>query len=122
MPVVVVIEDDKLNRAFFETALQSNGFEVSSAGNAEDGLKLIRELSPDAVVMNAGLPGMDGLDATRALKHDPSLAHIPVLVVSSQSSGDFRQRAHEAGGDSFLQKPFGASALREAIHRLLGET
>lgn len=119
MSLVVIVEDDKLNRTFFESALQANGHEVIATSSAEQGLAVIRERLPDVVVMNAGLPNMNGLEATRVLRADPQIAHIPVLIVSSQSSSDFRQIALDAGGSDFLQKPFGAVVLRDAINRLL---
>ena len=77
---ILIIEDNLLNLELATDLLEANGFAVSSAHTAEEGLRLARELPPDLVLMDFSLPGMDGLTATKNLKADPATRQILSLI------------------------------------------
>ncbi len=119
MATIVIIEDDELNRAFFETVLQTFGYSVCVTKDAHEGLLLIRRMQPDAVIMDTSLPGLNGLDAVQMLKDDPNLRHIPVLGLTVYTEPEVRTQMLASGFDSTLVKPFDTSALRRALGMLL---
>jgi len=102
---ILIIEDNLLNLELVTDLLETNGFIVSSAQTAEDGLRLARELLPDLVLMDFSLPGMDGLTATRQLKADPATHHLPVVGLTANAMKGDQESALEAGCDGYLTKP-----------------
>ena len=80
---VLIIEDNELNMKLVRSMLNLAHYQVLEAKDAEDGILLAREHSPDLIPMDIQLPGMDGLDATKILKNDPILKHIPVVALTS---------------------------------------
>jgi two-component system cell cycle response regulator DivK len=103
---VVVIEDNPVNVKLISLLLRSAGYEVISAFNAEEGLELISTEMPALVLMDIQLPGMDGIEATRVLKADPSLAHIPVVALTSYAMKGDEEKMLAAGCDGYMPKPF----------------
>jgi CheY-like chemotaxis protein len=102
---ILIIEDNPSNLELATDLLEANGFVVSSAQTAEAGLRLARELLPDLVLMDFGLPGMDGLSATRALKFDPVTRHLIVVGLTAHAMKGDTEIAYKAGCDGFLTKP-----------------
>jgi two-component system cell cycle response regulator DivK len=101
---VLLVEDHPLNRKLFRDILEIE-FEVVEATSAEEAQDILRTLSPDLILMDIQLPGMDGLTLTRLLKSDPSTATIPVLAVSAHAmSGDIA-RARAVGCADYITKP-----------------
>jgi CheY-like chemotaxis protein len=102
---VLIIEDNPLNLELFADLLEVNGFTVHSASTAEEGLRLARELQPDLVLMDFGLPGMDGLEAIRNLKVNPATRHLTVVGVTSHAMKGDEETARKAGCDGYMTKP-----------------
>ena len=102
---ILVIEDNPLNLELVTDLLEANGLTVYSAQTADEGLRLARELLPDLVLMDFGLPGMDGLAATRQLKADPATRHLPVVGLTSHAMMGDEEIARKAGCDGYLTKP-----------------
>jgi len=109
--LVLVIDDDELNLKLVRTILVRQGYRVAVAPTAEEGLALARRESPDLVLMDIRLPGMDGLEATRQLKADPLTRHIPVVAVSAYAMAEDRLRAAEAGCAGYITKPLDHAAF-----------
>jgi two-component system, OmpR family, response regulator PrrA len=110
---LLVVEDDADVRASLERGLRLSGFAVRSAQDGPGALRAVHERVPDAVVLDLGLPGMDGVavvSALRAMDHD-----VPVCVLSARDSVDDRVVGLEAGADDYVVKPF---ALAELVARL----
>ena len=105
MPRVLVIEDTPANMALAVFLLESAGYAVSSATNAEAGLALVREQQPDLVLMDIQLPGMDGLQATALLKADPTTRAIPVVALTALAMKGDSERILAAGCDGYIAKP-----------------
>jgi two-component system response regulator PrrA len=112
-PDLLVVEDDEQVRTSLERGLRLSGFAVRSASDGPAALRAVHEQVPDAVVLDLGLPGMDGVavvTALRAMDHD-----VPVCVLSARDSVDDRIVGLEAGADDYMVKPF---ALTELVARL----
>lgn len=119
---ILVVEDNEDNRIIYGTMLRAHGFAVKEASGAETAIALIRETPPDLVLMDIGLPRMDGLEATRQLKSDPSTASVPVLALTAHALVAERQRALDAGVDGYLVKPIGVAALIREVERAIGRS
>lgn len=112
-PDLLVVDDDADVRASLERGLRLSGFAVRSAEDGPGALRAVHERVPDAVVLDLGLPGMDGVavvTALRAMDHD-----VPVCVLSARDTVDDRVVGLEAGADDYMVKPF---ALTELVARL----
>jgi two-component system cell cycle response regulator DivK len=119
LPTVLIIEDNEDNGIIYATYLAHLGFAVEVAEDAERGLAMIRERPPHVIVMDVGLPGMDGNAATRLLKDDPVTRHIPVVVLTAHAQREDEERALAAGCDAFLTKPLEPRALGAELRRIL---
>ena len=99
--------------------LHVSGYRVAQAGSAVEGLSLALQNSPDAIVMDLSMPGMDGFEATRRLKADPRTSHIPVLAVSGRVETHVGDEASAAGCDGFIVKPSPAIEVMRALAALI---
>jgi two-component system cell cycle response regulator/two-component system cell cycle response regulator DivK len=102
---VLLIEDNLLNTELATDILQAHRFEVCHAQTAEEGVRLARTISPDLILMDISLPGMDGLEATRALKADPLTCRVPVIALTAHAMKGDAELARQAGCDGYLTKP-----------------
>jgi phosphoribosyl 1,2-cyclic phosphodiesterase/CheY-like chemotaxis protein len=118
---VVLIEDDADIRVVAEKALRGSGYELFSAGDGESGLQLIKEKRPDVVVLDLMMPRMHGFTVCQAVKSDPSLRHIPILVTSAKSYPVDVARARELGADYYLMKPYDMRELLDTVKVLAGD-
>jgi CheY-like chemotaxis protein len=116
-PLVLVIEDHEDTRVLLKTMLEMRGYRVALAGDGEEGVRLARRVRPRVVIMDATLPGLDGLAATRRIRSDSKLARVPVVFLSGHAQPDFRARALDAGGTDFLVKPVALEDLASVIER-----
>jgi CheY-like chemotaxis protein/anti-sigma regulatory factor (Ser/Thr protein kinase) len=114
-PVVVVIEDDRRSLDLLTLYLEGAHADVVPASTGEEGLAAVRRLRPAAVVLDIGLPGMDGWDLMAAVKDDPVTAGVPVVVVSVL---DERARGLASGAASYLVKPVSRDELLSALRQV----
>ena len=104
-PLVLVVEDHDDTRLLLKTLLELRGVSVVEAGGGEEAVALFERERPDLVLMDAVLPGMDGLAATRRMRCVASLKAVPIIFLSGRAEPDFRTLALEAGCDGYLTKP-----------------
>jgi two-component system cell cycle response regulator DivK len=116
---VLLVEDNEDNRTIYTTILRHCGHEVAEAATGEEGIRLARELRPGVILMDVAMPGIDGWEATRRLKADPETAHIPVVALTAHAMAEDRQRAADAGCESYLAKPVEPRKVVEEVERLL---
>ena len=102
---VLIIEDNELNMKLVRSMLQLGQYQVLEAVDAEDGIQLARKQLPNLILMDIQLPGMDGLEATRLIKNDPDLSHIPVIALTSYAMRGDEERAILAGCSGYMAKP-----------------
>lgn len=120
MSKILCVEDSEDNLFTLHKRLSMAGFEVKVAANGAEGVDWAKTLHPDLIVMDLRLPGMDGWEATRRLKTQPETKHIPIIVVTADTSEKSREKAFAAGCDEFETKPVNFEKLVKTIHALLG--
>lgn len=118
---ILLIEDDRDSRYVYGTALRRAGYEVMEATDGAEGILLARRHQPNLIVMDLGLPQVDGWSATATLKSDPATSDIPVVAVTVHVQAIERERARGVGCDSFLDKPCSPTRLVGEITRVLHE-
>jgi two-component system, OmpR family, KDP operon response regulator KdpE len=107
-PLVLLVEDEERMRKFVRIALASNGYRVVEASTGEEGVSLASEHTPDVVVLDLGLPGIDGFEVTRRLRE---WSAVPIIVLSARGQEQDKVRALNEGADDYLTKPFGPAEL-----------
>jgi DNA-binding NtrC family response regulator len=117
---ILVIDDEHDIVVVFERFLKSIGHAVQSASNAEDGIDKIRKHSPDLVIMDVKLPGMDGLTAVEKIREFN--ARLPILVITAHGTLDTAVRATKVGAFDYLTKPIDVDKLKDAVGRALDRT
>ena len=105
---VLIVDDEIAIRRFLRTSLQANGYTVYEASNGDAALVEVVNRRPDLVILDLGLPGMDGLEVTRQLRE---WSHVPILVLSVKDQERDKIAALDAGADDYLTKPFGVGEL-----------
>jgi CheY-like chemotaxis protein len=105
MPRLLIVEDNAENRDMLSRRLARRGFTIAVAEDGRSGVAAVREARPDLVLMDLGLPEIDGCEATRRLKADPDTSAIPVIALTAHALAEDRARALAAGCDEFDTKP-----------------
>ena len=113
---VLVIEDDKSICSFMTTSLCGNGYRVTSAHTGREGMSLTASLCPDVILLDLGLPDMDGCDILRHLR---TWSHTPVIIISARSEEQEKVKALDMGADDYITKPFGTAELMARIRTSL---
>jgi len=117
---VLVIEDHEENRRILRYLLASAGIEMLEAVTGEAGVAAAERERPDLILMDIQLPGLDGYEATRRIKANPELRHIPIIVVTSYALSGDDVKAFAAGCDAYVTKPFVPRELLAKIRGYLG--
>jgi putative two-component system response regulator len=110
-PTVLVVEDDPSNRALLTALLERAGYRAVTANDGPSGLAAALEIAPDLLLLDVGLPGMDGLEMCRRLRADPRTVTLPVVLLTGRTSVDDVVAGLDAGADDFLAKPFHEAEL-----------
>jgi len=121
MPKLLLVEDNEMNRDMLSRRLQRKGYSVVIAHDGEQGLALACSEIPDLILMDIGLPFMDGCEVTRRLKANPRTRHIPVIALTAHALVSDREKAFDAGCDDYDTKPIEFGRLSEKIDNLLVE-
>ena len=119
MSKILIVEDNEMNRDMLSRRLTRKGYEIEMAVDGQEGLDKMRSWSPDVVLMDMGLPVLDGWEATSQAKADSELAGIPIIALTAHAMEADRQKALAAGADDFDTKPVNLSGLLEKIENQL---
>ena len=119
MTTIMLVEDNEASRDALSRRLERRGYRVLPAADGREAVSLAIEASPDLILMDLGLPVLDGWDATRQLKEDPATRHIPIIVLSAHAMTSDRDMALAVGGDDFDTKPIRFQILLGKIESLL---
>ena len=111
-PLVLVVEDEPQLRRYLRTTLTANGYRMEEALGGEEALRLAAALRPDLVLLDLGLPDLDGLEVTQRLRE---WSPVPIIVVSARGQEEDKIRALDRGADDYLTKPFGSGELLARI-------
>ena len=109
--IILYIEDNYHNRRIVRKILQSRGYTLVEAEDGVSGLAMVHELKPPLVLLDIGLPGMDGLEVVGRIKADPKLRNTPVIALTASAMSGDRERFLDAGCDDYLSKPIQAMEL-----------
>jgi CheY-like chemotaxis protein len=108
---ILVVEDNPLNLELVTDLLEASGFTVYHARTGEEGLRAARALSPDLILMDLSLPGLDGLAATRALRADAATRHLTIIALTAHAMRGDDAIALRAGCNGYLTKPIDTRTL-----------
>jgi DNA-binding response OmpR family regulator len=118
-PRVLIVEDEPNIVLSLEFLLQREGYETSTAVDGEEALALVRQVRPDAVLLDIMLPRRNGYEVCQAIKADPELRAIPVIMVSAKGQEVEIQKGLELGAAAYVTKPFGNAEILEAVRAVL---
>jgi two-component system cell cycle response regulator DivK len=119
MKRVLVVEDTEDNRKIIRDLLTSAGYETIEAVTGEEGVAMAAEHRPDLILMDVQLPVLDGYEATRRIKANPALRHIPVIAVTSYALSGDEEKTRAAGCDAYVAKPFSPRLLLAKVRGFL---
>ena len=118
---ILYVEDNELNRKMLRHLLRATSYRLIEAPDGETGISMAREQHPDLILMDVQLPKISGIEATRALRSEPSTAATPIIAITSFALSGDEQRAKEAGASAYLAKPYSPFALLAMIQKLVPE-
>lgn len=116
---LLLVEDNEDNRDMLSRRLERKDFDVTLAVDGLDGINKAKENIPDLILMDMSLPVMDGWQATRALKDDPSTKNIPIIALTAHAMSSDRDKAMDAGCDDYDTKPVDLKRLLGKIEKLI---
>jgi DNA-binding response OmpR family regulator len=117
--LVLVADDDEDIRSLVRYRLVANGFEVVTAVNGEEALRLAAERSPDLAILDVMMPRLDGFEVTRRLRADEATRTIPVILLTSRAQEADVTQGFAAGADDYLRKPFSPQELGMRVQAVL---
>ncbi|HMD52344.1 MAG TPA: response regulator transcription factor, partial [Solirubrobacteraceae bacterium] len=115
-PRILVVEDDEDIAQALQRSLRMEGYEVRTAPDGEAGLDQVRSFAPDLVILDLGLPRVDGLEVARVLRSDDD---VPILILTARDALESRVEGLDAGADDYLVKPFERQELLARMRALL---
>ncbi|HEV8241642.1 MAG TPA: response regulator [Thermoanaerobaculia bacterium] len=116
---ILVVDDNAQNLKLARVMLRAEGYDVRTAVDAEEALELLAGYTPELILMDIQLPGMDGLELTRRLKADPARREILVIALTAYAMKGDHERALAAGCDGYLAKPIDTEALSSMVGAML---
>lgn len=118
---ILVVEDDASLRRLLEMRLTLDGYATRAAADGVVALAVLDDWTPDVVVADVMMPHLSGLSLCRAMREQPRLAHIPVILLTARNFDDEIEAVIKLGGVTFMNKPFDAEALNNALRNALGD-
>jgi CheY-like chemotaxis protein len=116
---ILVVDDNPINLKLVSHVLESAGFAVERAGDAEQAQEMLNDMCPDLILMDIALPGMDGLTLTRKLKADPRFKDVPVVALTAFAMKGDDRKALDAGCDGYITKPIDTRDLPQQVQAYL---
>jgi two-component system cell cycle response regulator DivK len=118
---ILHIEDNPSNRKAVRHILRQTDFELTEAIDGEEGVRAALESPPDLILLDIQLPRLSGYDVAQRLRADERTRHVPIVAITSYALSGDDQRAHEAGCDDYIAKPYRPKVLLEHIRRHLNQ-
>ena len=117
--LVLIAEDDIANQALLGRLLERAGYRSLAVGDGRDAIRAVMEESPDLVLLDIGLPGLNGLDVCRRLRADTRTVALPIILVTGQTSSREMVAGLDAGADDFVRKPYDEAELMARVRSVL---
>jgi CheY-like chemotaxis protein len=121
MTKILIAEDNAINRELFRELLEARGYTVVEACDGPEALRMLEQSQPDLLLLDIGMPVLDGFAVVRAIRENPNLAALPVLAVTAYAMQGDQERVLNSGFDGYLSKPINAKSLAEELERLLNK-
>jgi CheY-like chemotaxis protein len=118
---ILIAEDNAVNRELLRELLETRGYAVDEAGDGQVALQMIEQARPDILLLDIGMPVLDGFAVVRKIRENPSFATLPVLAVTAYAMQGDREKILNSGFDGYLSKPVNAVVLDEELKRLLSK-
>lgn len=118
---ILLCEDNERNAKLIKDILEFHGYEVHVVVDGEEGVRMAKELMPEIILMDIQMPKMDGLTAIHEIRKEGSLAHIPIVAITSFAMAGDKERILKAGADYYLSKPIDTRALPKLIKEILNK-
>ena len=118
-PRILIVDDDPIIIQITARVLTAGGYEVFKAANGPAALKQVDDLRPDLIILDVLMPEINGYDVCRRLRHLPTTAHLPIMMLTTQDSLEEKVRGFEAGADDYMTKPFQPAELQAHVKVLL---
>jgi CheY-like chemotaxis protein len=119
---ILIIEDNPVNMELATDLLEVVGFTVCQADNAESGIEMARTMNPALILMDVGLPAMDGLTAATFLRQEPATRHIPIVILTAHAMKGDEERALAAGCAGYITKPIDTRHFAARVREFLDES
>ena len=119
MAKILIVEDNEMNRDMLSRRLERKGFDVVLAEDGQTGVNMSKSENPDVILMDLGLPVMDGWQATSMIKEDETTKNIPIIVLTAHAMAGDREKALDAGADEYDTKPIEFKRLLGKINDFL---
>ena len=117
--LILVIEANEANSMLAQAVLEREGFRVEIAASAAEAEQSLRSISPDLILMDVNLPGLDGLSLSRRLRDAPSSSDIPIVALTAHAMLGDRELALEAGCDAYIPKPIETRTIAEQLREVI---
>ena len=121
MTKVLIAEDNAVNRELLHELLELRGYTVVEACDGEEALRMVEQTQPDLLLLDIGMPVLDGFAVVRKIRENPRFASLPVVAVTAYAMQGDREKILNSKFDGYLSKPVNARALAEELERLLGK-
>jgi two-component system cell cycle response regulator DivK len=121
MSKILIAEDNAVNRELLRELLEMRGHTVAEACDGEEALRMIEQTQPDLLLLDIGMPLLDGFGVMRKIREDPCFASLPVVAVTAYAMQGDREKILSSNFDGYLSKPVNARSLGEELDRLLGK-
>jgi CheY-like chemotaxis protein len=121
MTKVLIAEDNAVNRELLRELLEVRGYTVVEACDGEEALRMIEQTQPDLLLLDIGMPLLDGFAVVRKVRENPRLASLPVVAVTAYAMQGDRERILNSNFDGYLSKPVNSRSLAEELDRLLNK-
>jgi len=119
MKTVLIAEDNAINRELLRELLEIRGYTVAEACNGQEALAMVEQAPPDILLLDIGMPLLDGFAVVRKLRENPRFASLPVVAVTAYAMQGDREKIMDSGFDGYLSKPVNSGTLVQELDRLL---
>ena len=116
---ILIVEDNPLNLELITDILEANGYVITTAINGAGALKLVDVETPDLILMDIQLPGLDGLTVTGMIKEKPGFDKVPIIALTAHAMRGDEEKAREAGCDGYISKPIDTRSITNTIRGYL---
>ncbi len=121
MTRILIAEDNAVNRELLRELLEMRGYAVEEACDGQEAIHMIEQTHPDLLLLDIGMPVLDGFAVVRKIRENPRLAHLPVVAVTAYAMQGDREKILTSQFDGYLSKPVDSRSLAEELDRLLSK-